>query len=1447
MYTKLSNVIGAPFDEYVLDQLEIRAKNNSTETRTDNQVLFLANKTGWARLVSSVDVNLPVDKIKDFYKALRLNDINYPDPESLARNWILEAGTSTQIGDQDGINLRAGIGLGETYAYGLGGVDELGYRPMPGLTSVQIQTMGTLGSLRQATINFKVWNINQLNTIEALYFRFGYSMLLEWGHTQYFTNNGTFIKNGIFGIQNPFVGGKRKERIQQEIARKAKNTYGNYDGMLGIVSNYTWAFNQSGGYDCTLRLVGLGAIMDSLRINQSKTFPQGLIARFKQDISLLDKIAQQQQEAQVVPVTPTIETQTVQLPPIPKTLQEAYTVLKTYGGYTGDFSSFLLTYSALRTSTSRQSAANSVTPIQSINSAAAYLDSFKQSDKVSAEVLAAAKSKFEGLYIFYADRSIRVPPGESRAVLNFALIDSFIGEYLRQFPQEDKPKSNLGETVLYANPLLRLVQRKTDTYTTGTGVEDNPLDNVLVARSFFSNRTTNLYEGITARFFVQNPVRTDVYKTGNVNFVFSLNIKIVDPAAQDYLVTRRQILEALYTQVLEQKLYNVRIKSVEKGDRGATYTGEFTVTVAANLKKTIQVALATTKNIEVIFEFVTNNPAFINASDTQEVVIPPSLPNVQAANTGDTGGTVNTPNTEQVDSPKGFQSSLHAMLTIVRAQVQASTATLGSTVSSVDITGTTKEFYSSGILNGVLSEQVPTNVGSDQEVPFEQSKNLLQYALKGFNSDLMVEPRNYSKTPTVDFKKLCTAYIIRYPQAGVDGTLSQLKAPVYIPFGYLLAFINNMCLVYDSTVNQVSNQSTNTSNEARPYLYIDFNPETNFCLTLPQQFSIDPTVCMVPFQATLDQYQGLFPQSVKKPTSNSSIPALADGANTPIYNPETNNAVSATILQNNPFQSLDNPYRGKVMNILLNVDYLLGIIDSYQGNDPEHGVYLQSFLERVLVDVNKSLGDVNLFRIAYRDDSNTIQIQDAQWTPGLAEEASAMKRRTRDSRGIPLGELPIFGQQSLAREFQLKTVVSTKLASMIAISAQASTGSVNSTDHSPYSWLNENFKDRYKPYIQDVNKGSSSTSKTGVSNNNDTGNEVKAASTFNSQVQALYSNPGAVEQDKIDMAKNYYIELMSKAKSTNPVTVSAPFIPADLEITLDGVSGIIMGNAFLIPENRLPLSLRGDGGDPKVGFIVTGLNHTIERNQWLTNIRGQMIKLRDNLGTGKVAVVEGTATSTPPVVPEGNAGERYPGACYTGRITYAGTKQVLAPESVNSQNYTTKYYPGYRFVKGVSDINLAALNLQPLTEREIVDDTLKNRFLAGTITSPIPYFVVHHTAGRGTAEDVYRTFYCTGLPTQYVIDRNGVIHRFMPDGTKGQHARQFNSKSIGVEIIAKNDSDVLEVQKNAAIRLAQFLGFKIKNIVGHGKISSQKEATEGFKVVNALNPGYTARYDPTYG
>lgn len=122
------------------------------------------------------------------------------------------------------------------------------------------------------------------------------------------------------------------------------------------------------------------------------------------------------------------------------------------------------------------------------------------------------------------------------------------------------------------------------------------------------------------------------------------------------------------------------------------------------------------------------------------------------------------------------------------------------------------------------------------------------------------------------------------------------------------------------------------------------------------------------------------------------------------------------------------------------------------------------------------------------------------------------------------------------------------------------------------------------------------------------------------------------------------------------------------------------------------------------------------------------------------------------------------------------------------------------------------------------------------------YFVVHHTAGRGEAEDVVRVLNKRGLGVQWVIDREGKVFRTLPDGVVGWHAGHRDQKdaptdlqnhnSQGVEVIAKNDADVLPIQVVAAFKLLKWLGYDKEDVWGHGEVTYNKESTEGKTIVD---------------
>ena len=111
------------------------------------------------------------------------------------------------------------------------------------------------------------------------------------------------------------------------------------------------------------------------------------------------------------------------------------------------------------------------------------------------------------------------------------------------------------------------------------------------------------------------------------------------------------------------------------------------------------------------------------------------------------------------------------------------------------------------------------------------------------------------------------------------------------------------------------------------------------------------------------------------------------------------------------------------MNVLLNMDYLIGLAREYSLKDNTNSIYLKTFIEQILSDVNKYLGGFNALRLAYNDGANTYQIVDDQVVPTLPNETPISPKETRDN----ITSLPLLGRFSIAKSLEIKTDISSKL------------------------------------------------------------------------------------------------------------------------------------------------------------------------------------------------------------------------------------------------------------------------------------------------------------------------------------------------------------------------------------------------------------------------------------
>ena len=120
------------------------------------------------------------------------------------------------------------------------GGTEYGLRPMPGIKSASIKTE-TRGSIRTATIQIQANNRQQFDIIDLLYMRLGFTMLLEWGNSSYYDNDGTYITSNPYSLSDEFLLGKISyEKAPELINNKRLASCGNYDAMIGKVVNFSW-------------------------------------------------------------------------------------------------------------------------------------------------------------------------------------------------------------------------------------------------------------------------------------------------------------------------------------------------------------------------------------------------------------------------------------------------------------------------------------------------------------------------------------------------------------------------------------------------------------------------------------------------------------------------------------------------------------------------------------------------------------------------------------------------------------------------------------------------------------------------------------------------------------------------------------------------------------------------------------------------------------------------------------------------------------------------------------------------------------------------------------------------------------------------------------------------------------------------------------------------------
>jgi hypothetical protein len=1262
MSNKISNVLGVPIPSPLAQQLQVRSRKNVGGSQSDNfyrdndNLVYLANKTSWVRLFSSVNVK---GEDLDYFK--NNFGLALTDPTDLAKQFVLFGGTSqfSKSANQEGqYNFRAGLRK-TNGAYGILGdkeISDYGYRPMPGITDASIETQGRLGSIRMATINFKVWDKYQLDVMDALYFKLGYTMFLEWGHTVYYDNNEKLQKSEFHQI-DPFEPALKKEQIVRKIAENIKKTDGNYDAMLGMCTNFNFSYNQEGGYDCTIKLIALGALADSTKLNQTQAFPKiysNVIKSFVNTLrrieqARLDKIAAEE-KAKAAAATATTENQK-SAPKKNQTIQEFFAAKYPSSNFSdglllpynsndknkatfvfGDYdqrdpavgqsiypmnlglgihgnrdknktlySSYTINTDIIRDclfsiSQNGGSLNNAVFKRNKEGGKGISWDynSYSKSDDV--EILHYLKSSNGTIYPFRINFEIET-----------ATVNSGLSEYWRKWDNDSKESG----TFHYIMHVLF------EFYKKGGEIKKTNWDEISLYNVSKTPKTTQLtYHGTNDKVVYTIPSAPN---KNNFEIQVTLNI--------DYKTNTQR------TEEITDSAGNKSTRNVP----GEYETKTLPITFTFYDSSIIKSLELTPEGARDPFKNYTDNISAQNST-------PPPAPEPEPKPT--------VASVTEEESMK-YHSGLEYLIRSI--QLYGLTKFLNSDkqlrVQEIDLyeKGGKDSFIVQAFSNGVLSSIID-NLGKDPKqyvnidhTKLDRQKLMYAYASYGFNHNLMGTSDNDIEVPQVNFKDLFKAWVVPYKVNGGVTSQTDVNHPVYIKLGLLIMILNHMCTIYDSEEGE-----TVTTDKQVPLLYIDFNTETNICLSEPLQMSTDVFKFLIPFRGTNEEYSSLFDDAILKKDSKTGKIYTGEGTDEDpmeeIFKPKPEDVLSAQLPNFKDPEGGDmSAYRGLIMNALVNTDYILNLCKNMASNNESQAVYLKPFLQQLITDLNKSLGDINLFRIAYSDTGNCLYITDDQICPPHANENTYLRAEINSQ---PNYTLPLYGVNSIAKSISINTEVSSRLANMIAISSNSNQTSDAGKDGSPFGHMNKNYTDRYKVQTLTAN-ASSGVSKDKYKKLKAAGKtedeiikvlgadvvaqlkaednqkkdakkgDMSAAKMFNHFVRSCLSTDSP-SQDDVSSATNYYIERMNKRKSQNPGTKSSAMIPVSVEFKTDGLAGLAMGHAFVLPDQLLPNTYSNSFGRGKdkqdnrrIGFVVIGLNHSLQSNLWETTVKANMIYLKD--------------------------------------------------------------------------------------------------------------------------------------------------------------------------------------------------------------------------------------------
>lgn len=284
-----------------------------------------------------------------------------------------------------------------------------------------------------------------------------------------------------------------------------------------------------------------------------------------------------------------------------------------------------------------------------------------------------------------------------------------------------------------------------------------------------------------------------------------------------------------------------------------------------------------------------------------------------------------------------------------------------------------------------------------------------------------------------------------------------------------------------------------------------------------------------------------------------------------------------------------------VYDLLLNVDFVTKVLDDFI--DSNGHVFMFDFFEQLFSEVERVTGGINQYELQYYESNSQLSIVDRNYLD------------PNPLRTYPV--ISVFGIDSIVKDVNLVTKISSKITSMVAISAQSS----------PFSSTEESTG--FAKISKDLEQGVNNTIE-------DEGPEqagIKLEAAQTSYQQALekfqedmitllahlgniYGPPKILNLESAYGIAGIYQNFCNMAIGKKDDPDYSFILPFELSLGLHGMSGPKVLESFRITKDILP-NTYGGSDNAKIAFVITGVEHRINKSEWTTNLRTQIYNVND--------------------------------------------------------------------------------------------------------------------------------------------------------------------------------------------------------------------------------------------